>query len=133
MDYDKKIESLEIQNEELKNKIEFLEFRLELIAEESKVNNVLFSRKINQMQYRAIMDIMDEFRENIDNDNKVNHGSFEQQIYEVLPDNHGDYHLCEEIAKAFMEDGRWEEVFTELYGDMPKYKYYMERRKKGEV
>jgi len=31
--------------------------------------------------------------------------------------------MCEEIAKNFMLDGRWEEVFMKLYGDMPKYSY----------
>lgn len=31
--------------------------------------------------------------------------------------------MCEELAKGFMEEGRWEEVFKSLYGDMTKYSY----------
>ncbi len=36
--------------------------------------------------------------------------------------------FCEYLAQSFMEDGRWEEVFATLYGEMPKYKFYMENR-----
>ena len=32
-----------------------------------------------------------------------------------------EYHFCEYVAKEFMEDRRWEEVFHEIYGSFPKY------------
>ena len=67
------------------------------------------------------MDLMDEFRDLIDKGEKCSHYAFEQKMYEILPNHDGDYHMCEEIAKNFMHDGRWEEVFAALYGDMLKY------------
>jgi hypothetical protein len=133
MNNDERIDLLEEKNKELQNRVDFLEFRLELLAEKTNATGLLFERKINQVQYRKIMDLMDSYRYKIDNNIKVNHSTFEQEIYDILPDNHGDYHLCEALAQAFMEDGRWEEVFPKLYGDMPKYKYYMERREKEEI
>ena len=133
MDYDKKIIELEDKNNELQKRVDFLEFRLELLAENTNVTRLLFERKINQEQYRLIMDLMDNYRNKIDKKEKVNHHTFEQEIYSIIRDNEGDYHLCEAIAQAFMEDGRWEEVFPELYGNMPKYKYYMERKEMGEI
>lgn len=132
MNNEERIDLLEEKNRELQVRVDFLEFRLELLAENTNVTRLLFERKINQNQYQKIMDLMDSYRNKIDDNIKVNHSTFEQEIYEILPDNHGDYHLCEAITQAFMEDGRWEEVFPKLYGDMPKYKYYMERREKEE-
>ena len=51
------------------------------------------------------------------------HAGLETQIYEIVPEHNGDYHMCEEIVKGFYDEGRWEEVFIKLYGDMPKYSY----------
>lgn len=31
--------------------------------------------------------------------------------------------MCEELAKGFRDENRWEEVFDNLYGEMPKYSY----------
>lgn len=52
---------------------------------------------------------------------------FNKKVYEITG-KYGDYHFCEYLAKAFMEDERWEEVFPALYGHLPKYQYYIEKR-----
>lgn len=31
--------------------------------------------------------------------------------------------MCEELVKGFRDENRWEEVFDNLYGEMPKYSY----------
>ena len=71
----------------------------------------------------SIMNLMDSFREKLDNHENVTHGAFESEIYKIVPSRYGDYHFCEYLAQAFMEEHRWEEVFPALYGDMPKYSY----------
>ena len=76
------------------------------------------------------MDLMDEQRDKIDKGQKVDHIEFETRIEEITGNR--DYHFAEMVAKAFMEDGRWDEVFPELYGDMLKYKHYLESRNKDE-
>lgn len=126
MDYEREITTLKAENQILSDKIDFLEFRLELLAENSNASSLLFECKITRSQYSLIMDLMDEQREKLDKNENVNHIEFETSIGEITG-NH-DYHFAELVAKAFMEDGRWDEVFPALYGDMPKYKYYLESR-----
>lgn len=126
MDYEKEITMLKTENQILSDKIDFLEFRLELLAEGSNISSLLFECKITHSQYSLIMDLMDEQREKLDKKEKVDHIEFETRIGEITG-NH-DYHFAELVAKAFMDDGRWDEVFPALYGDMPKYKYYLERQ-----
>ncbi|MDE7431217.1 MAG: DUF1878 domain-containing protein [Lachnospiraceae bacterium] len=112
--------------EELEKKIEMLEFRQKLLFDNDDLSRLLFEYNITHQQYRDIMDLMDSYRDDIDNKKEVNNSNFEDAIYKIVPEHFGDYHMCEYIARAFMDTGRWEEVFPALYGDMPKYKFLME-------
>lgn len=130
MNYEMEIANLRDENKIMSEKIDFLEFRLELLAEGSSVSGLLFECNVTRSQYLKIMDLMDEQRAKIDKGEEVNNTDFETCIEEITGNR--DYHFAELVAKAFMEDGRWDEVFPALYGDMPKYKYYLESRRKGE-
>lgn len=112
--------------EELEERISMLEFRQQLLFDNDDVSRILFEYKITSQQYRSIMDIMDKYREKIDKRIGVNHHEFEEELYEIVPQRRGDYHFCEFLARAFMDTGRWAEVFPALYGDMPKYQHLME-------
>lgn len=131
MNYEEKFSSLEEQNKELKERVEFLEFKVELLAENTKVARLLFESNITKSQYNKIMDLMDIYRYKIDNKEEVHHYSFESEIEGITGNR--DYHFAEALSRAFMEDGRWDEVFPKLYGDLPKYKYFMETWKKGDI
>ena len=111
------------QYEEIMERLDFIEFRQELMFSNTDIDRSLFEYKITREQYRAIANLMDEYRALIDQGENCSHHVFEQRMYEILPERHGDYHMCEEIAKNFMLDGRWEEVFMNLYGGMLKYSY----------
>ena len=133
MTIDERIAKLEEHNKELEQKVEDLEFRINLIAVKSHVNQVLYEYNVSQAEYSALMDLMDEVRTALDHHNEYTHGNFEARIKQIFPnrdDPKNDYHFAEKIAQAFMEDGRWDEVFPALYGNEPKYRYYMESRKK---
>lgn len=110
--------------EKINERLDFLEFRQELLFENTNTSRFLFETKVTREQYHKIMDLMDEYRHRIDNNCSVNHASFEQSIYEIIG-SRGDYHFCEGIARSFMEDDRWTEVFINLYGNMDKYKNYI--------
>ena len=132
MDFEQRLEELEKSNAELKKNVEFLKFRIDLVASKTHINQILYEYGVDQSQYNAIMDLMDEVRKELDAHKKYNHATFEQRIKEIFPDcddPRHDYHFAEDIAQAFMEDGRWEEVFPALYGDMPKFKYYLDNMK----
>ena len=112
---------------QLNKRVEQLEFRESLIIDGSNTSRILLDYNITHPQYIHIMDIMDEYREKISKNEEVNSALFETKILNVVneglvtKDIRADYHFCEYIAKSFMEDGRWSEVFPALYGDSPKY------------
>lgn len=122
MDNEQKIKFLEEEIKELKRNQQEIEFRQDLIFFSSAVNRILYEYKITKEQYNKIMDLMDNYRRKIENQEIVSHGTFEQQIYELIPHLKGNYHFAEYLTGAFKEENRWEEVFDILYGDMPKYK-----------
>ena len=80
-------------------------------------------------EQRKIMDVMDKYRNLIAAQEAVNFSRFENDILDIFGGSMEaslhipplEYHFCEFIAKDFMEDGRWEEVFPALYGQFPKY------------
>lgn len=115
-------EQFDSKNLGLEERLDYIEFRQELLFNDTEVDRMLFEYNISREQYRAIMDLMDDYRKKIGEGNDVNHGSYEQSIYRIVPHLDGDYHFCEYIARAFMNAERWEEVFPALYGNLPKYK-----------
>lgn len=104
-------------------RLDLIEFRQELLFSNTGIDRSIYEYGLSRMQYNAIMDLMDECRREIDKGQHYSHATFESKIYDIVPNHYGDYHMCEELAKGFMDEGRWEEVFMELYGDMPKYSY----------
>lgn len=107
----------------LEERMDYMEFRQQLLFYNTEVNRLLFEYEISSEEYQRIMDVMDELRKDIGNKKKVLRGDYENKIYEIIPNHNGDYHMCEYLARAFMDEGRWEEVFPVLYGDLPKYQY----------
>ena len=89
-------------------RLDFIEFRQELMFSNTDIDRSLFEYKTTRSQYRAIMDLMDEYRGLIESGEECYNGGFEQKIYEIVPEHSGDYHMCEEIAKTLclMADGK---------------------------
>lgn len=116
---------------ELENRLEMAEFKLQLLYDNTDTDRLLFDYDISRNQYVKLMDLMNKFRNKLENGEEVSHASFESNVY-TITGREGDYHFCEYLARSFMEEGRWEEVFPALYGNMAKYKHYMKRRINGE-
>ncbi len=107
----------------IEERIDFIEFRQQLLFDNDNLSRLLFEYQITENEYRRIMDYMDSLRNKIDNGEKIYSSVFEDEIYKIVPSHYGDYYFCEYIARAFWESGRWEEVFPALYKDSPKYRY----------
>ena len=113
----------------LNKRLDYMEFRQDLLFNNTNVNRILYDYKVTKKQYNDIMDEMDRLRAKIYNGEQISHCEFENNIRSIMDNRKDiDYHFCEYISKAFMEDGSWEEVFPTLYGDMPKYKHFLENR-----
>ncbi len=111
---------------ELQERMDFIEFRQQLLFDNDSLSRLLFEYKITEIQYKEIMNLMEKYRNDIAHSKEVNHGAFEDSIFKIVPQHNGDYHMCEYLTRAFMDEGRWDEVFPALYGNMPKYQYLME-------
>lgn len=131
MEMMKRIEILENENKELRDQINFLSFRLDLIAYKSPVNDLLYEYDVTENQYKKIMDLMDSLRKRLDSGQEISKSTYENEINNIMLDPKYDYHFAESVARAFMEEHRWEEIFPALYGDFAKYKTYLQDREKG--
>lgn len=124
-----RVKKLEEENKNLLKEIDFVKFRFELLFDNSESCRYIIEREFTREQYGKIMDLMDETRNKIDNNEEVSSAEFENKLKQIK--NDCDYHDAEILTRLFMEEGRWEEVFPALYGEFIKYKSYLERRKQG--
>lgn len=120
-----------LEEKELLERLDFIEFRQQLLFENNSYARHLFEHEVTREQSDSIYDLMDEYRKRIDNGEEVHHGSFEQSIYEIVPHKFGNYHFAESIAQVNHKRASYEEVFEHLYGDMPKFQSYMKKHKEG--
>ncbi|MHA2920717.1 DUF1878 domain-containing protein [Bacillus cereus] len=104
-----------MENNELEERLAHIEFRQQLLFENTGLSRFLFECNVTNLEYRAIMDVMDSYREKIGRGEEVSNHMFEQEIYEAVPSHDGQYHFAEGLAQAFHDLGRWEEVFQNLY------------------
>lgn len=108
---------------DINERLDYIEFRQDLLFDNSELCRLIYESEITGDEYKGIMDLMEEMRNRLVYNQQVSHAEFEHEMYSIVPNHNGDYHFCEYIARAFMDDGRWEEVFPALYGDMPKYRH----------
>ena len=128
-------ESLLKKIKQLEETIEHLQYKQDLLFNNSTVDRYLYESNITKKQYNQIMDLFEKYRNQIFHKQPVNHNNFETEIYAIFDKENENqsyknlihnYHFVEGLAMSFWEEGRWEEVFMELYGKMPKYKYLEE-------
>jgi len=113
-------------DKELEERLDFIEYRQELLFDNSSFSRLMFDYKVTRNQYRALMDLFEEYREVIDKGEAVRSSRYEARIGEIIPGHKHDYHFAEFIAKILHEEGRFEEVFEALYGDSPKFQNYLQ-------
>lgn len=113
----------------LEERLDFIEFRQQLLFENSPYDRLLFDHEVTKEQRDAIADIFAEYRKKIDAGEDAGISStYEQKIYEAVPQHHGNYHFAEYLAQINHERGSWQEVFETLYGDSPKFQNYLNNR-----
>ncbi len=113
----------------IEERIEQLEFQVELLFENRAIDRLFFESKITRAQYLHIVDLMEYVCDKI----RLKEGEpvikqfFESEIYSIVPTKNGDSNFCEQITKCLYEEERFPEVFEHLYGDLPKYAYLKNR------
>ncbi|PPA87912.1 DUF1878 domain-containing protein [Brevibacillus laterosporus] len=114
---------------DLNDRLDFIEFRQELLYENSPFSRLLFHYKFTRQQYNSLLELLDEYREKIDNNEKVVHSTFENRIYAISEECKRDYHFVESLTRHLYDAGRYEEIFVALYGGLAKYKYLFEEQR----
>lgn len=109
----------------IEERLEFIEYRQQLLFDNTPISRILFEYDVSEKQNQTLMGIFEDYRQKIESGESVHHGTYEQEVYEAVPQNDGNYHFAEIIAKTLHEDGRWTEVFETLYGEMPKFQSYL--------
>ncbi len=103
----------------LEERVEQLEFQMELLFENRGIDRLFFESKITRAQYLHIMDLMDYVSDKIISGEAgaVTKHFFESEIYSIVPEKSRDYHFCELIAKYWHAEQQWPEVYEHLYGN----------------
>lgn len=113
----------------LEERLDFIEFRQQLLFYNGPYERLLFDHKITREQWEAIADIFDEYRKKVDAGEDIGiSATYEQKIYEAVPHKYGNYHFAEDLAYVNHQRGSWAEVFEILYGNSPKFQSYMNNR-----
>ena len=116
-------------NPELAERLELIEFRQRLLFDNDDFSRLLFEYEVTKQQYLDILDLFDSLRQNLENDEQISSGSYESDIYRIVPQHQYNYHFAEEIAQTLHEQNRYEEVFEALYGDTPKFQTYLQNKR----
>lgn len=128
MTLEQRINILEKENLALRKELDNTNFKLKLLFDNDPVSRFVFEMNYSYEQYTAIMDLMDETRNKLDNNEEITSSDFEYRYQQITNDH--DYHSAEIITRLFMEERRWEEVFPALYGKFQKYQTYFKNHNK---
>lgn len=82
--------------------------------------------KVTDYQYGKLVDLMNETQKIIKATGEASFSSFENKVDGIMTKYKG-HNFSESLVKAFLEDGRYEEVFPVLYGDLEKHHEYMKK------
>ncbi|MBA8918521.1 DUF1878 domain-containing protein [Bacillus altitudinis] len=101
----------------LEERLQMIEFRQELLFRNDAFSRLMFEYEITKAQQDRIYDLMDLYRKRIGDGEEVDHRSFEQEVYEITPQNSNNYQFVEFFTKELFEADRWKEVYEALYGE----------------
>jgi len=107
-------------------KMNYVEFRMDLLREGTDFTKYIYDCEVTEEQLKALYDIMDGLRREIDNGNEVSSVAYETEILRIVDSRKLDYHFCESFARLLWEERRYKEVFPALYGESMKFKHLFE-------
>lgn len=117
-----------MDNTELLDRLDLIEFRQELLFENTDYARLLYDNKVTREQKDNISELFSSLRNSLDNGEEIMSSSnYESKIYEIVPHRNHNYHFAENIARVLHKEGRYEEVFVALYGDNPKFDTYLNK------
>lgn len=104
--------------EELKE----IKFRMGLLRDGTELSMFIYDCNVKEDNWKSIREYFRELDDRVYNGEKINSSSYEAEILSLVNNKGLDYHFAEGVAKLQWEDGRYKEVFEELYKDSAKFK-----------
>lgn len=109
----------------IEGRFDLPEFQQDLQLDNSDYSRLLIQDGLTREQCHLINDVFDEYRSMIENGEEIQQRSFEERIYRVVPQHSGNHQFVEALAFENHKRVRCEEVFESLYGENPKFQYYL--------
>ncbi len=107
----------------LEERMDDLEFRMDLLYEGTEFTRFLYDCKITREQLNAIYEILDDVQNKIDKGERVSSSTYELEVLNIVDKRRLDYHFCESFLKLLWEERRYEDVFPAIYGESVKFKH----------
>lgn len=107
---------------EMNERLDYIEFRMDLLRECTDFTKYIYDCKVTKEQLSKLYELMDVYRERIDNSQDVVSSAYESEVLSIVGRDELDYHFCELFSRLLWEEEKYEEVFEALYGDKQKFK-----------
>ena len=111
----------------MEERLDFIEFRQELLCEDNPISRWAIKHKISREQYSQIKDLVAEYKAYIEDGQSVAHTVFESKVYKIIPKYKDNHSYVDEMWKAFYESNIEQDVFYELYGGLVQYNTYFNK------
>lgn len=111
----------------LEQRLEEIEFRMDLVRQGTDLSLYLYDCKITKNQLESLYSLMQKYRDDIDNGKEVFSSKYETEVLKIVDTPELDYHFCESFAEMLWQQKRFEEVFETLYKDNNKFKHLFEK------
>ena len=103
----------------LEERVEILEFHISLLQslvdpDRAPFLYLVFESRLSKEQLDAIYILMDEVRDGIQEGNPMDHGDFEQRIYDIVPSRSGSYHFAESIVSTLNQEHKYTAVYEHM-------------------
>jgi hypothetical protein len=105
--------------ERLEKRIENLEYRVKVLSEIADFENhpfiyTVLEANLTEAQVNAVFDLMDQEMEIIKGGKKIELLKLENGIFELVPEQKGNYHFVKDIICTLKDEGGWVEVYNYL-------------------
>jgi hypothetical protein len=96
---------------DLFQKLDFIEFRQELLFRNTDLDRLIFENKFTRLEYEELLQLMDMFNKNMIGN--VNKDEFESTVLNVIQSRNED--LPKMLAYEFYKQNKYINVFSNLY------------------
>ena len=114
---------------ELETRLELIESKQQWLFENTELTRMLFEHNITLEQNSRISDLLQGYRERIENGEEISSCTYENEILKIVNESSptADYHFAESYLELCFKEHRWEELFETFYKDSMKFSHMFKK------